>query len=217
MNNKNKPNPLTIYPVINSNKVIYIKPTIKKKNVIVGDFTYFRDTNFLKNISYHFDYLQDKLIIGKFCQIGANVNFLMNGANHQINCVTTFPFYMFNGWDHKAPTIKELPYKGDTIIGNDVWIGENVTILPGIKIGDGVIIGSNSVVTKNIDNYHVVGGNPAKIIRKRFSDSLIELLLKLRWWDLPIEQINKLIPILTNPDLDYVKQEIDEILKGKST
>ena len=120
-------------------------------------------------------------------------------------------FTYFGTWEQSAPDKKELPLKGDTIVGNDVWIGQNVTILPGVHIGNGAIIGANSVVGKNVEPYSVVIGNPAKEIRKRFDDELIEIMEKLKWWDKPIEEINSLIPILTCSDLNNVK----EVLRNK--
>lgn len=128
------PNPQKICSCINSKEVTYIKPTIKKPNIIVGDFSYFADVDFEKHVTHHYDFLGDKLIIGKFCQIGEGVEFIMNGANHKMNALTTFPFYIFEGWKQNAP-VCELPFKGDTIVGNDVWIGQNVTVLPGVHIG----------------------------------------------------------------------------------
>lgn len=148
--NNKKPNPNEIFPIKNIDYLKYVKPSIKNKNIIVGDFTYFSDIDFEKHKIHFYDFIGDKLIIGKFCQIGKNVNFVMNGANHQMNCVSTYPFYIFNSWNLNIPNNELMPLKGDTIIGNDVWIGEKVTILPGVDIGDGAIIGMNSVVGKNI-------------------------------------------------------------------
>ena len=207
------PNPEKAYSCLNSDKVTYIKPTIKNKNIIVGDFSYFADVDFEKHVTHHYSFLGDKLIIGKFCQIGKGVEFIMNGANHQLNAVSTFPFYIFEGWEQK-PNIKDLTNKGDTVVGNDVWIGQNVTILPGVHIGDGAIIGANSVVAKDIPPYSVAVGNPAVVKKKRFDDELIELLLKFKWWDKSIEEINKLIPILYSSDIEKVKTEIEKMIKG---
>lgn len=136
----------------------------------------------------------------------------MNGANHQMNAVSTFPFYIFEGWHQDAPPLSDLQLRGDTVVGNDVWIGQNVTILPGVHIGDGAIIGLNSVVGSDVPPYTVVAGNPAKEIRKRFDDELIQIMLKLRWWDKSIEEIDSLIPLLTCADLKKVKEELKKMI-----
>ena len=210
-NNIELPDPNVIFPVPNIRTVTYIKPTIKNKNIIVGNFTYFSDVDFEKHVTHFYDFCNDKLIIGKFCQIASGVEFVMNGANHQMNCISTFPFYIFEKWNENVPSLDKMSIKGDTIIGNDVWIGQNATILPGVKIGDGVIIGAKSVIGSNVEPYSIIVGNPAKVIKKRFDDELIELLLKLKWWDLPIEKINELIPVLHNNNLEYVKKSLKEM------
>lgn len=208
------PNPDTVNPIPNIENLTYIKPTIKNPNIIVGDFTYFGDVDFESHVTHHYDFNGDKLIIGKFCQIASGVNFIMNGANHQMNSVSTYPFYIFEGWKQEIPPLSKMPLKGDTIVGNDVWIGQNATILPGVHIGDGAIIGLNSVVTKDIEPYTIVAGNPAKVIRKRFDNELIELMLELKWWDKNIEEIKKLIPVLTDNNIEKVKNEICLLLKS---
>lgn len=205
------PNPNTIHPVAGYDKEIYVKPTIKNPNIIVGDFTYIADSEFESHVTHHYDFIGDKLIIGKFCQIAAGVEFVMNGANHQMNAVSTFPFYTLEGWNMKPPAASDMPFKGDTVIGNDVWIGQNATILPGVHIGDGAIIGANSVVASDVEPYSIVVGNPVKLIRYRFDGELTSLLLKFKWWDKPVEEINALIPILTNSDLEFVKNKIREL------
>ena len=207
------PNPNTVHPIAGYDKEIYVKPTIKNPNIIVGDFTYIADSEFESHVTHHYDFIGDKLIIGKFCQIAAGVEFVMNGANHQMNAVSTFPFYTLEGWNMKPPAAGDMPFKGDTIIGNDVWIGQNATILPGVHIGDGAIIGANSVVGSNVEPYSIVVGNPAEVTRYRFDKDLTELLLKFKWWDKPVEEINELIPILTSSDLDKVKAEINRLMK----
>lgn len=207
------PNPNTVHPIAGYDKEIYVKPTIKNPNIIVGDFTYIADSEFESHVTHHYDFIGDKLIIGKFCQIAAGVEFVMNGANHQMNAVSTFPFYTLEGWEMNPPAASDMPFKGDTIIGNDVWIGQNATILPGVHIGDGAIIGANSVVGSNVEPYAVVVGNPAETIRYRFDKDLTELLLKFKWWDKPVEEINELIPILTSSDLNKVKAEIHRLMK----
>ena len=200
--------PNVVHPIPNVDSMTFVKPTIKNPNIIVGDFTYFAGGDFESHVTHHYDFIGDKLIIGKFCQIAAGVEFVMNGANHQMNAATTYPFYIFGTWEQNAPAQSDLPLKGDTVIGNDVWIGQNVTILPGIHVGDGAIIGANAVVGSNVEPYTIVAGNPAKPLRKRFDDELTALLLKFKWWDKSIDEINSLLPILTCSDLEKIKAEL---------
>ena len=165
------PNPDAIYPNENIKQVVYIKNVVTNPNIIVGEYTYYDDINgaekFEEHVTHHYDFIGDKLIIGKFCAIGKGVEFVMNGANHRMHSVTTYPFNIFgNGWEEFAPSLEDLPLKGDTVVGNDVWIGQNVTVMPGVHIGDGAIIAANSVVTKDIPDFSVVAGAPAKIKKK---------------------------------------------------
>jgi virginiamycin A acetyltransferase len=211
------PNPNVIFPVPNIGTVVYVKPTLRNKNIIVGDFMYFSDADFESHVTHHYDFYGDKLIIGKFCQIAKGVEFMMNGANHQMNAVSTFPFYIFEGWEQPVPPLEKMPLKGDTVIGNDVWIGQNATILPGVHIGDGAMIGANSVVGSDVGPYRVVAGNPAITIRKRFDDELIDIMLKLKWWDLPVNEINEMIPILSDSNLDNVKTITNTTPKRSTT
>lgn len=205
------PDPNIVYPIEGYKDEIYVKPTIKNPNIIVGNFTYIADSEFESHVSHLYEWNDDKLIIGKFCQIAKGVEFVMNGANHQMNAVSTFPFYTLSGWNMTAPTKNDLPLKGDTIIGNDVWIGQNAVILPGVHIGDGAIVGANCVVGHNVEPYTIVVGNPARVIRKRFDDELIDILLKFKWWDKSIEKINNLIPLLTCSDLEKVKLQLKKL------
>ena len=198
------------FPNKNVPSVCFIKNVITRPNIEVGDYTYYDDANgadkFEEHVTHHYEFLGDKLIIGKFCQIASGIKIIMNGANHRMNSITTYPFnIMGNGWEKVTPKLEDLPFKGDTIIGNDVWIGQNVTILPGVHIGDGAIIGANSVVTKDIPAYHIAGGNPCKIIRKRFDEELINYLEEIKWWDWEDEKIFKNLEILCSSDLDKIK------------
>lgn len=211
MKNGKMPDPNQIYPMAGITSVTLVKPTVNNHNIIVGDFTYFSGTDFESHVTHHYDFIGDKLIIGKFCQIAAGVEFVMNGANHQMSAVSTFPFYTMEGWEQTPPAEKDMPWKGDTVVGNDVWIGQNTTIMPGVHIGDGAIIGTNSVVASDVEPYTIVVGNPARFVRKRFDDELISLLEKLRWWDKSVEEINALIPILTCSDLDKVRAELKKM------
>lgn len=199
------PDPQLSYPLPNYNRLCFLKNIINNPNIIVGDYTYYDDfedvSNFEKNVKYHFDFIGDKLIIGKFCMIASDVTFIMNGANHLTDAVSTYPFAIFgNGWE-KAMEGKNYPTKGDTIIGNDVWIGHKVTIMPGIKIGDGAIIATNATVVKDVAPYSIVGGNPAKEIRKRFSDEEIAHLLDIKWWDWEPEKISQNLHKLTGKQI----------------
>lgn len=190
-------------------KLCFLKNIIEDPNIRVGEYTYYDDfddvENFKKNVKYLFDFTRDKLIIGKFCMIASGVKFIMNGANHLTDAVSTYPFAIFgNGWEN-AMEGNSYPYKGDTVIGNDVWIGHNAMIMAGVKIGDGAIIATNSTVTKDVRPYSVVGGNPAKEIRRRFDEERIEYLLELKWWDWDIDKITENIEILTGNDLYRLK------------
>jgi len=194
------------FPLGNYNRLCFLKNIVKNPNIIVGDYTYYDDfdnvENFEKNVKYHFDFNGDKLIIGKFCMIASGVSFIMNGANHLTESISSYPFAIFgDDWGH-AMDGKTYPTKGDTIIGNDVWIGHNVTVMPGIQIGDGVIIATNSTVTKNVEPYSIIGGNPAKLIKKRFSEQHIKWLLDAQWWNWDIEKITKNVHNLTDKNIE---------------
>ena len=195
----------------------FIKNIIKAPNIMVGDYTYYDDpvdpTGFEQNnVLFNYPEFGDRLIIGKFCQIACGTKFIMGPANHRLCSVTTYPFNVFGGvWaENTPPHLDQLPHKGDTVIGNDVWIGRESVIMPGVKIGDGAIIAAYSVVTKDVPAYAVYGGNPAQFIKKRFDDELIDLLLRLRWWDLEPEVLVSILPLLCDPDLEQVKRVLKE-------
>lgn len=208
-----KPDPNMVHPIIGYENEIYVKPTITNPNILVGDFTYIADKEFESHVTHLYEWNNDKLIIGKFCQIGSGVEFIMNGANHQMNCASTYPFYTLHGWNQKAPRKEDLPSKGDTVIGNDVWIGQNAVIMPGVHVGDGAIIGCNSVVSKDVEPYTIVAGNPIRVIRKRFDDELIDLLEKCQWWDKTVDEIQEMIQALTDSDFERVKLFLKRSIK----
>jgi len=184
----NGPDPTAPHPLAGFPQVCFIKNTVRNPNIIVGDYTYYDDPldaeNFERNVLYHYPFIDDKLIIGKFCAIATGAQFIMNGANHKMSGISTYPFQIFgNGWEKVMPGEGDLPYKGDTVIGNDVWIGYEALIMPGVKVGNGAIIASRSVVTSDVPAYTVVGGNPAKPVRARFAPEVVAQLESLAWWD----------------------------------
>ncbi|WP_449620059.1 Vat family streptogramin A O-acetyltransferase [Robertmurraya sp. Marseille-Q9965] len=205
------PNPNAIYPNEAIPSLCFIKNVITRSNIIVGDYTYYDDITgaekFEEHVTHHYEFIGDKLIIGKFCAIAKGIEFIMNGANHRMSSVTTYPFnIMGNGWEKSTPTLEDLPFKGDTVIGNDVWIGQNVTVMPGVHIGDGAIIAANSVVVKDVPPYHIAGGNSCKIIKKRFNDELIEHLRNIKWWDWPARKIFDNLEALCSSDLTKIME-----------
>ena len=215
---KNSPSPDAVFPNEYGTSC-FIKNVITAPNISVGDYTYYDDadspTDFEKNnVLFNYPEFGDRLIIGKFCQIASGAKFIMGPANHRLCSVTTYPFHVFGGaWaENTPPHMEQLPRKGDTIVGNDVWIGRESVIMPGAKIGDGAIIAAYSVVTGDVPAYTVYGGNPAWFIKKRFDDDLAGLLLRFRWWDLPPEELAEMLPLLCDPDLAKVKKALQERL-----
>jgi len=198
------PSPGAPYPLPNQTRLGFLRNHITRPNILVGDYTYYDDPagmqEFERNVLYHFDFIGDRLIIGKFCSISAGVKFIMNGGNHRTDWLTNYPFPVFGG-DWAAAMPDHWPNKGDTVIGNDVWIGHGATLMPGVKIGDGAIIASEAVVTSNVEPYAIVGGNPAKLIRSRFDALTIDRLLQIRWWDWPIEKITANVKAICGGDV----------------
>lgn len=208
------PNPASIYPNERIRQVVFIKNVITRPNILVGDYTYYDDINgaekFEEHVTHHYEFLGDRLIIGKFCAIAKGIEFVMNGANHRMCSPTTYPFnIMGGGWERFIPSLDELPFKGDTVVGNDVWIGQNVTVMPGVHIGDGAIIAANSTVTRDIPAYCVAGGNPCRVIRPRFDAELTEYLLALKWWDWDVEKIFRNMASLCSGDLEKIRHIVD--------
>jgi len=202
------PSPNTKFPIENCDRTCFLKNIIKNPQIIVGDYTYYDDPadvhNFEKNVLYLFEFMNDNLIIGKFCQIATGVRFIMNGSNHAMEGISTYPFKVFGEAWGKADMSVES--KGDTVIGNDVWIGNSATIIQGIKIGHGSIIGTNALVTKDIEPYTIVGGNPAKPIRKRFDQETINFLVSLAWWDWSVEKITDNLEAITTGNITLLKK-----------
>ncbi len=204
------PDKNTVFPLEHYHRLCFLKNIIKNPNIIVGDYTYYDDfesvENFEKNVKYHFDFVGDTLSIGKFCMIASDVKFIMNGANHLTNALSAYPFAIFgHGWE-QAMEGKTYPHKGDIVIENDVWIGYNATIMAGVTIGNGAIIAANSTVVSNVEPYSIVGGNPAREIKKRFSEDVIQQLLAIQWWHWDIETITKNVQHLTGNDVSKLRE-----------
>lgn len=203
----NGPDPSDKHPMKGFPQVCFIRNTVENPNIVIGEYTYYDDPddseNFERNVLYHFPFIGDKLIIGKFCAIARGVRFIMNGANHKLSGISTYPFQIFGGgWEKVMPELSELPYKGDTVIGNDVWIGYEALIMPGVRIGNGAIVSSRAVVTRDVPAYTIVGGNPAAPLRKRFSDDVIAKLEAIAWWDWPVEKITRHLNLIVGGDVD---------------
>lgn len=191
-------------------QVCFLKNVVSNPNIIIGDFTYYDDPdgaeNFERNVLYHFDFIGDRLTIGKFCALARGVKFIMNGANHRMSGFSTYPFQIFGkGWERITPAISDLPNKGDTIVENDVWIGYDSLIMPGVHIGNGAIVASRSVVVSDIPAYAIAGGNPARIIRRRFDDETVAELESIRWWDWPTDRITRNLEAITSADIEALR------------
>jgi virginiamycin A acetyltransferase len=204
------PNPNTLFPLAGYERLCFLKNLVRHPAIQVGDYTYYDDfedvRHFEKNVKYLFDFTGDRLVIGKFCMIASGVEFIMNGANHLTDAVSAYPFAAFGGAWAEAMRGKSYPSRGDTVVGNDVWIGYRAALMPGIRIGDGAIIGAYSVVTKDVAPYAIVGGNPAREIRPRFSPGHVERLLQLRWWDWDIDKITRNVHLLTGNNLEALER-----------
>nr|WP_037440161.1 Vat family streptogramin A O-acetyltransferase [Shewanella mangrovi] len=205
------PDPKNKHPMAGFPQICFIKNTVNNPNIEIGDYTYYDDPedseNFERNVLYHFPFIGDKLVIGKFCALARGVKFIMNGANHKLSGISTYPFQIFaNGWEQVMPQMSDLPYKGDTVIGNDVWIGYDALIMPGVRIGNGAIISSRSVVVNDVPAYTVVGGNPAKPIKQRFNEQQIAQLEQIAWWNWPIAKISQHLPLIVAADIDALQQ-----------
>lgn len=202
-----------IYPRTGDKETVYLKSVVTDPSITVGDFTMYNDfvndpREFEKNnVLYHYPINHDKLKIGKFCSIACGAKFLFNSANHTVKSLSTYPFpIFFEEWGLDVKDITSAwDNKGDIVIGNDVWIGYEAVIMSGVTIGDGAIIGTRALVTNDVPPYTIVGGVPAKQIRKRFPEKTISELLKLKWWDWTFKKISQNMEFIKNGDLKYLK------------
>lgn len=201
-----------IYPRSGDDQTIYLKNVIKSPNIEVGDFTIYNDfvhdpRGFQQNnVLYHYPINKDKLFIGKFCSIACGAKFLMNCANHTLSSLSSYTFPLFGEeWEHGITPDQSWDNRGDIVIGNDVWIGFDAVVMAGVTIGNGSIIGTRAVVTKDVPPYTIVGGTPAKSIRRRFSQDDIDFLQEIKWWDWSAEKISAAIPYIQSGDINGLK------------
>lgn len=204
-----------IYPRTGDTQTVYLKSVITRPNIEVGDFTIYNDfvnnpRDFEKNnVLYHYPINHDRLIIGKFCSIACGAKFIFNCANHTLTSLSTYTFPLFfEEWDlPKSEIATAWDNKGDIVIGNDVWIGYDAVIMAGVTVGDGAIIGTRAVVTKDVEPYSIVGGVPAKEIRKRFSPDIVARLQKLQWWNWDSNKIRISINAIQAGDIDALENQ----------
>ncbi|WP_367363951.1 CatB-related O-acetyltransferase [Candidatus Tisiphia endosymbiont of Nedyus quadrimaculatus] len=196
------------YPHLYAKQVketVFLKHFIHNPNIMVGDYTYYHDNQ-------HPEYFERnnirgchecKLIIGKFCSIAMRTTFIMDDVNHPMDGFSTYPFFIFENWDNYTPTLGK---SRNTVVGNDVWFGTNAVIMPGVTIGDGAIIGAYAVVTKDVPPYSIAVGNPSRIIRKRFSETIIGELVQIKWWDWDYDKITRNIEVIVGADINQLKE-----------
>ncbi|MEV5877461.1 CatB-related O-acetyltransferase [Streptomyces sp. NPDC052101] len=210
------PNPETLHPLPGHDRVVLLRPLVTDPRIEVGEYTYYDDpdgaTEFeRRNVLY--GYGPERLVIGKYCAIAAGTRFLMAGAAHPTMGVSTFPFTMFGGsWTERTlDLVTNMPSRGDTVIGNDVWIGYQALIMPGVRIGDGAIVAAGAVVTADVEPYTMVGGNPARPIRRRYEDADVERLLRAAWWDWPTELVTEHLRTImagTPAEIERIAKEV---------
>lgn len=206
------PDPAEKHPMEGIPRVGFLKALVDQPNIEVGDYTYYDDPNgpeaFVERcVLYHYPFVGDKLIIGRFCAIAEGTQFIMNGANHAMSGFSTYPFNIFGkGWEQgfDVSTWQEA-VKGDTIVGNDVWIGYQAVIMPGVRIGNGAIVASKAVVSRDVPPYAVVAGNPARVVKMRFDDGLIARLEAIAWWDWPVEKITRNLDAIRGADIERLE------------
>jgi virginiamycin A acetyltransferase len=206
------PDPDIVHPMPEQKRVGFLKTLVTRPTIEIGDFTYYDDPlgpeRFEQEcVLYHFDFVGDRLVIGKFCAIAADTRFIMNGANHDMRGFSTYPFGILGqdwraAWDDGSV---EAGFRGDTVVGNDVWFGTEAMVMPGVTIGDGAIIASRAVVSKDVPPYAIMAGNPARVVRMRFDEAIIARLLAVGWWNWPIDKIMRNVDAIAGSDIDRLE------------
>jgi len=209
------PKPEIKHPIAMHKRVGFLKPLVTAPNIEVGEFTYYDDPEGpdsfqTKCVLHHYPFIGDKLIIGRFSAIAEGARFIMNGANHAMSGFSTYPFNIFgHGWEKGFdPGTWEKELRGDTVVGNDVWIGMEAVIMPGITIGDGAIVAARSVVTHDVPPYSIVAGNPARVVKSRFDKATVRRLLEVAWWHWPVDKIGRNLDAIRGADIDRLERSV---------
>ncbi len=207
------PRPEIKHPIPMHPRVGFLKPLINLPNIEIGDFTYYDDPDgpdafAEKCVLHHYEFIGDRLVIGKFTAIAEGARFIMNGANHAMSGFSTYPFNIFGGgWEEGFDeTTWERELRGDTVIGNDVWIGMEAVVMPGVTIGDGAIVAARSVVTHDVPPYAIVAGNAARVVKMRFDKQTVRRLLSVAWWDWPVDKITRNLDAIRGADIDRLER-----------
>ena len=213
MENESGPRPEIKHPIPMHPRVGFLKPLVDRPNIEIGDYTYYDDPGgpdkFVDEcVLHHYDFIGDRLVIGNFCAIAEGARFIMNGANHTMSGFSTYPFNIFgHGWEQGFDTAAwETEVRGDTVVGNDVWIGMEAVVMPGVTIGDGAIVAARSVVTRDVPAYAIVAGNPAQVVKMRFPEEIVRRLLTLAWWNWPVEKITRNLGAIRGADIELLEQ-----------
>lgn len=207
------PNPDIKHPLPVHPRVGFLKPLVQAANIEIGDFTYYDDPagpeHFVeKCVLYHYPFVGDRLVIGRYCAIAEGAKFVMNGANHAMSGFSTFPFNIFgDGWEEGFdPATWAQEVRGDTIVGNDVWIGMEALVMPGVTIGHGAIVATRAVVSRDVPPYAIVAGNPARVVNSRFDSATIDRLLAVAWWDWPVDKVTRNLDAVRGADISRLEQ-----------
>jgi virginiamycin A acetyltransferase len=201
----NDPHPMRGFP-----QICYIRNTVRNPQIQIGEYTYYDDPenseDFERNVLYLFPFVGDRLVIGRYCAIARGVKFIMNGANHRMHGFSTYPFNIFSDdWARVTPLPEELPFKGDTVVGHDVWIGYEALVMPGVTIGHGAIVAARSVVTGDVPPYAIVGGNPARVLKSRYDEATVARLLRIAWWDWDAARVTRHLEQIVGTDLEALE------------
>lgn len=209
------PDPSCLYPMAGFPRAVFLKNFITRPNIEVGDFSYYDDPQGAerfeeRNVLYHYEFLGDRLVIGRFVAIAHGVHFIMSSANHLMDGFSTYPFNIFgNGWEEGFdPAAYNAASRGDTVVGHDVWIGTQARIMPGVTIGNGAIVGAHAVVARDVPPFCIAVGNPARVIRQRFDEETVARLQDIAWWDWPQEKITRNLDAIRGRDIDKLKQAV---------